>query len=238
MGAADYIAKPINPDWLKLRVLTQLELRRYRRKPIPPAESVDGAPQGKFNILVVDDVPENIHQLISNISDEYRVVAVDKGAKALEIVLGPTPPDLILLDILMPDMDGYEVCRRIKATEKGNHIPVLFLSKVVTSVEKVRGFSIGAADFITKPFDIDEVRARIRTHLELSMLNRYFEQAVAQRTVALRKNESQLHEALKIAGIGYWEYEFATDEFLFNDQYYMLHKITADEAGGVPDVLC
>ncbi len=232
MGAADYIAKPVNPDWLKLCVLTQIELRRYRRKPIPLVESADVAPRGKFNILVVDDVPENIHQLISNISDEYRVTAVDNGSKALEIVLGPTPPDLVLLDILMPEMDGYETCRRIKATERGNHIPVIFLSKVGTSVEKVRGLSIGAADFLTKPFDIDEVRARLRTHLELSQLNRHLEQAVAQRTAALRKNENQLYEALYIARMGYWEYDYSTDVFLFNDQYYSLHNITAEEAGG------
>ena len=232
MGAADYIAKPVNPDWLKLRVLTQLELRRYRRKPISPDASADGAAQEHFRILVVDDVPENIHPLISALSDEYRIMVANNGPKAIEMVLGPTPPDLVLLDILMPDMDGYEVCRRIKATETGNRIPVIFLSQLDESVEKVHGFSIGGADFISKPFDIDEVRARIRTHLELGLLNRFFEQTVAQRTAALQKSESQLFEALKIAKVGYWEYEFASDEFLFNDQYFALHQITVEEAGG------
>jgi len=232
MGAADYIAKPLNPDWLRLRVLTQLELRRYRRKPIPLGASADSAPPDHFGILVVDDVPENIHQLISALSDEYRIMVADNGPKAIAMVLGPTPPDLVLLDILMPDMDGYEVCRRIKATEAGNRIPVIFLSQLEAVVEKVHGFSIGGADFITKPFDIDEVRARIRTHLELSLLHRYFEQAVAQRTAALRKSEGQLSEALRIAKVGYWEYEFASDEFIFNDQYYSLHDITVEAAGG------
>ncbi len=232
MGAADYIAKPVNPDGLKLRILTQLELRRFRRKPISPDSDADGAPQEHLGILVVDDVPENIHQLISVLSGEYRIIVADNGPKAIELVLGPTPPDLVLLDILMPDMDGYEICRRIKATEAGNHIPVIFLSMIDAPMEKIRGFSIGAADFITKPFDIDEVRARIRTHLDLSLLHRFFEQKVAEQTASLRQSERQLSEALRIAKVGYWEYEFATDEFVFNDQYYALLKITAGEAGG------
>jgi diguanylate cyclase (GGDEF)-like protein/PAS domain S-box-containing protein len=232
MGAADYIAKPVNPDWLRLRVLSQLELRRYRRKPMLPVANIDATLPGQFGILVVDDVPENIHPLISALSDEYRIMVADNGPKAIEMVLGPTPPDLVLLDIMMPDMDGFEVCRRIKATETGNKIPVIFLSMVEESLEKVRGFSIGAADFITKPFDINEVRARIRTHLELSLLHRFFEQTVAQRNVALQKSEGQLSDALKIAEVGYWEYDFSSDAFLFNDQYYSLHKITAAQAGG------
>ena len=182
LGAADYISKPVNPDLLHLRVLTQLELRRYRRKPAAPG---NGEPSQQLSILVVDDVPENIHELAGALSGEYRVLVANSGAKAIELVQGAQPPDLVLLDIVMPEMDGYEVCRRIKATEAGNRIPVIFLSIVDQVVEKVRGFSIGAADFITKPFDIDEVRARIRTHLELSRLQGYFEQVVAQRTAAL-----------------------------------------------------
>lgn len=232
MGAADYISKPVNPDWLKLQVLTQLELRRYRRKPLLPLASTDGTLPERFSILVVDDVPENIHQLIGALTDEYCIMVADNGLKAIKMVLGPNPPDLILLDILMPEMDGFEVCRRIKATEAGNQIPVIFLSMIDEPLEKVRGFSIGAADFITKPFDIDEVRARIRTHLELSLLQRFFEQTVEQRTASLRKSESQLSQALNIAKVGYWEYEFVSDEFIFNDQYYELHKITAEIAGG------
>lgn len=232
MAAADYITKPVNPDLLRLRVLTQLELRRYRRRPAPAGESSQSATPERFGILVVDDVPENAHQLVSVLSDEYRVTIAENGEKAIDIVSGPTPPDLILLDILMPDMDGYEVCRRIKATETGNMIPVIFISTVDKAVEKLRGFAIGAADFITKPFDIYEVRARVRTHLELSLLHRFFEQTVAQRTAALQKTQGQLSEALEIARIGYWEYVFASDKFVFNDRYFALHKTTAAEVGG------
>jgi diguanylate cyclase (GGDEF)-like protein/PAS domain S-box-containing protein len=232
MGAFDFITKPVNADKLMLRVLTQLELRRLHRKPILPSSCEVGFKQKRFGILVVDDVPENIHQLISTLSDDYRIMVADNGARAIEIVHGPTPPDLIMLDILMPNMDGYEVCRRIKATEVGNQIPIIFVSTLDSSLEKVRGFSIGAADFISRPFDVDELRARVRNHLELSQLQQFFEQTVVERTSALQKIESRLSESLKIARVGYWEYEFSSDEFLFNDQYYELHQITSSEAGG------
>lgn len=232
MGASDFITKPVNADRLTLRVLTQLELRRFHRKPILPSLGEEEVRQKRFGILVVDDVPDNIHQLISTLSDDYRIMVADNGARAIELVQGPNPPDLIMLDILMPNMDGYEVCRRIKATKVGNHIPIIFVSTLDSSLEKVRGFSIGAADFISRPFDVDEVRARVGNHLELSQLHRFFEQTVVQRTLALHKSESRLSEALKIARVGYWEYEFSSDEFFFNDQYYALHQITSVEAGG------
>ncbi|MDZ4202279.1 MAG: EAL domain-containing protein [Gallionella sp.] len=195
MGAADYITKPVNPDLLSLRVLTQLELRRYRKKPLPAPANGDGTPAQHMSILVVDDVPENIHELVSALSDEYRILVSNSGKKALEIVQSATPPDLILLDIMMPEMDGYETCRHIKATEAGVRIPVIFLSVIDSTVDKVRGFSIGAADFITKPFDIDEVRARIRVHLELSRLQHYFEQEVARRTAA-EERKARLYATL------------------------------------------
>ena len=196
MGAADYISKPVDPDWLRLCVLTQLELRRYRRKPVLRRPGRDGALQGYCTLLIVDDVPENVHGFVSALSDEYRIIVANNGPKAIELALGAAAPDLILLDIMMPEMDGYEVCRRIKSTEAGNRIPIIFVSVVNESVEKVRGFSIGAADYITKPFDIDEVRSRLRTHLELSLLHRFFEQTVAQRTVALRETLTQLQATL------------------------------------------
>ncbi|MFA6013450.1 MAG: EAL domain-containing protein [Gallionellaceae bacterium] len=196
LGAADYITKPINPDLLKLRVLTQLELRRFLKKPTLPKSNGSAAPNGHLSILVVDDEPENIHELISALSDEYHIMVANNGPKTLELIKGSSPPDLILLDIMMPEMDGYEVCRRIKATEAGNRIPVIFLSAMNEAVGKVRGFSIGAVDYITKPFDIDEARARIRTHLELSRLQRFFEQEIAQRTAALVESTNHLQATL------------------------------------------
>jgi len=218
MGAADYIAKPANPDLLKLRVLTQLELRRYRRKPAQPPGTANGA---HFNILVVDDVPENIHALVNALSSEYRVTVANHGQKAVELVQGPTPPDLVLLDIVMPEMDGYEVCRRIKATEAGNRIPVIFLSVIDATVDKVRGFSMGAADYITKPFDIDEVRARIHAHLELSRLQHYFEQEIARRTAQLLETSNKLKAT--IDAIPDLIFEVGLD-----GRYYDYHAPSAD----------
>lgn len=132
-------------------------------------------PNHRQAILVVDDLPENIHGLLEALKDDYCIKVATDGAKALELALSPTPPNLILLDIKMPGMDGYEVCRRIKDNPQTSDIPVLFVTVVDDSIEKIRGFSLGAADYITKPFDIDEVRARIKTHLELSRLRHALE---------------------------------------------------------------
>lgn len=213
LGAADYITKPVNPDLLRQRILTQLELHRYRHRPMIEVS----LPSERQSLLIVDDAPENIHALAEALKDEYRIQATNNGVRALEIVHGTAPPDLVLLDILMPEMDGYEVCRRIKATPAGNRIPVIFVSVVDAIVDKVRGFSIGAADYITKPFDIDEVRARVRTHLELSRLQRYFEQLVNKRTADLQEAnrkllaqqealiatlENTVHTASKIVEVG------------------------------------
>lgn len=196
MGAADYVTKPINPDLLKMRLLAQLQLRRYRSEYIRSSTSEELQELTRSNILVIDDIPENVHELVSAMSGEYRVTVANTGPKAIELVQGPTPPDLILLDIRMPHMDGYEVCRRIKATKAGDRIPILFVSVLDEPIAKLQGFSLGAADYITKPFDIDETRARIRTHLQLSRLRYYFEQQVAQRTAALLAMTSQLQATL------------------------------------------
>lgn len=191
LGVADYIAKPVNPELLKSRLRTQLELSRYRRRPVMFDIAANADPNWKPALLVVDDVPENIHGLIDALKDEYRIQVACQGAKALEIVLSPEPPDLVLLDIVMPEMDGYEVCRRIKAMATGNRIPVIFVTVVDATQQKVRGFELGASDYITKPFDIDEVRARIRTHLELTRLRRFLEDLVAQRTAMLEVSEEK-----------------------------------------------
>lgn len=126
-------------------------------------------------ILVVDDVPQNIHGLLEVLRHDYRILVATDGAKALELARGRQRPDLILLDIQMPGLDGYEVCRQLKADAACANIPVLFVTVIDEPIEKVKGFDLGAEDFISKPFDIDEVRARVRTHLELSRLRRVLE---------------------------------------------------------------
>jgi C4-dicarboxylate-specific signal transduction histidine kinase len=148
-------------------------------------------------LLIVDDIPDNIHGLLEALKEDCRILVACNGAKALEIIQGETPPDLVLLDIVMPEMDGYEVCRRIKAHPAGKHIPVIFVTVVDSTEGKLKGFDMGAADYVTKPFDIDEVRARVRTHLELSRLQRHLENLVEQRTAQLEKSNELLETRVR-----------------------------------------
>ena len=192
LGAADYITKPVNPDMLRVRVGTQLELLQYRRKIASGAGPHCSVIDRRLpTLLVVDDVPENIHELLEALKDEYRILVARSGEKAVEMVKDREPPDLILMDVIMPEMDGYEACRRIKALPAGKDIPLIFVTVAGGLQDKLTGFNIGGADYITKPFDIDEVRARVQTHLELAHLRRHLEELVAERTALLEKSEEK-----------------------------------------------
>jgi CheY-like chemotaxis protein len=120
----------------------------------------------KQKILIVDDVPENIKILVNALARDYKPVVATNGREALRIVFSDTPPDLILLDIMMPDMDGYEVCERIKSEERTAGIPVIFLTVKRQDMDEARGLELGAADYITKPFSLPIVKARVRNQLE------------------------------------------------------------------------
>ncbi len=121
----------------------------------------------KWRILIVDDAPQNLRLLETMLVDQgYQVFALPSGEMALRAAARDNP-DLILLDILMPGIDGYEVCTRLKADPQLKHIPVLFLSALNEPWDKIRAFRIGAVDYITKPFQLEEVEARVRCHLEL-----------------------------------------------------------------------
>lgn len=120
-------------------------------------------------VLIVDDQPVNIHALARLIKDEYHILAATSGAKALEIASADDPPDLILLDIMMPDMDGYDVCRRLKDTEQTNNIPVIFVTAKDSAEDEEMGFSLGAVDYISKPFNPVIAKARIRNQMNLKI---------------------------------------------------------------------
>ncbi|MES9857115.1 MAG: response regulator [Sedimenticola sp.] len=122
---------------------------------------------GKRSILVVDDAPENIDILNALLQDKYQIKAAVNGLRALAIALSETPPDLILLDIMMPEMDGYEVCRKLKSTAETCNIPIIFVTALNEEADERRGLELGAADFITKPYSPAIVHARVATHLEL-----------------------------------------------------------------------
>jgi CheY-like chemotaxis protein len=117
------------------------------------------------DVLIVDDVPANLNILFTILSEQgYDVRRVINGKQAL-IAANAEPPDLVLLDIKMPDLDGYEVCRRLKASERTASIPVIFLSALDESLDKVKAFAVGGVDYITKPFNLEEVLARVATQI-------------------------------------------------------------------------
>ncbi len=118
-------------------------------------------------ILIVDDNKQNIEMLMDLFKAEYRVAAALNGERALKIAASDSPPDIILLDILMPGMDGYGVCRLLKSDEQTMNIPVIFVTAVSEVMDSTRGFETGAIDYITKPFHPPTVQARVRLHLEL-----------------------------------------------------------------------
>ena len=123
-------------------------------------------PASRPTILVVDDTPGNLTLLNSFLKESYRVLLANSGAKALQLARA-TPPDLVLLDIMMPEMDGYEVCRRLKQDAETRLVPVLFLTAKTDPEEEALGFAVGAVDFIHKPISLPIVAARIKTHLQI-----------------------------------------------------------------------
>jgi len=121
----------------------------------------------KGDILVVDDTPANLRLLSGMLKDEgYKVRPVPNGKLALRAA-ETDPPELILLDINMPEMDGYEVCERLKGDERLKEIPVIFISALHETMDKVKAFSVGGVDYVTKPFQFEEVQARVETHLKI-----------------------------------------------------------------------
>jgi diguanylate cyclase (GGDEF)-like protein len=155
------------------------------------------------NILVVDDIPDNLRVLSAALTGRgYQVRCAKNGAMAL-LTAKKEPPHLILLDIKMPDMDGYEVCEKLKADKQTCDIPVIFLSAFDDVFDKVKAFSVGGVDYITKPFQIEEVVVRIDHQLalqaakaEISQFNAELEQKVQQRTVELEQVIHQLNQEI------------------------------------------
>jgi DNA-binding NtrC family response regulator len=155
----------------------------------------DKGAEGKGNILVVDDTVQNL-DLLSEIlaGDGYQVRPVKSGGLAL-VSAQTVTPDLILLDIMMPGMDGYEVCRRLKEDERTREVPVIFISALEESVDRVKAFEVGGVDFISKPFQAEEALARVRTHLALRRVQTTLEMQKAQLELEIaerKKTEEEL----------------------------------------------
>lgn len=151
-------------------------------------------------ILVVDDTPSNISVLMEILRADYRVLAATSGAVALKIACGDPPPDLILLDVMMPEMSGHEVCQRLKAASSTRMIPIIFVTAMNQTEDETQGFALGAVDYITKPVSPPIVKARVRTHLALYDQNRELERLVRERTAELRHTRLEIIKRLGRAG--------------------------------------
>ncbi len=167
----------------------------------------EGEAKAPKRVLVVDDNPANVHLLAHNLQSQYEVICTTSAKEALEIAFSDDRPDIILLDIMMPEMDGFEVCSRLKANAETWSIPVIFITALGQEVDETRGLNLGAVDFITKPFSIPVAKARIEAHLrlkeemdhritlarKLESLNKNLESRIQKETFALE----QAHEDLK-----------------------------------------
>ena len=146
-------------------------------------------------ILVVDDTPANLEVICETLSDAgYIVATAINGDRALKRVQA-YPPDLILLDVQMPGIDGFETCQRLKAEPKTATIPIIFMTALSDAQSKEKGFELGAVDYITKPFQEQEVLARVKTHLQLRQLTKNLEQRVAEQTADLEAALIQLQQS-------------------------------------------
>jgi len=165
----------------------------------------------KPSILIVDDLPENIQILSSALEGEFELYFALNGDDALKRTL-IIKPDLILLDIIMPGMSGFEACKKIKGSPEISDIPIIFITALGHADDESEGLMLGAADYITKPFNSDLVRLRVRNHLELKMKRDALEQRTLELEDAL-KNVRILKELLPICAScksirnddGYWE---------------------------------
>jgi adenylate cyclase len=213
-----------------------------------------GTPKDKARILVVDDTPDNLYLMSALLEDQYDVTTAESGAQALEFATSDKPPQLILLDIMMPEMDGYEVMRRLRQNPATANIPVIFLTALTSIEEEQFGLDLGAVDYITKPISPPVVLARVNTHLERSAnarrlqalsekLGRYLAPQVykslfdGSRDAELRTQRKKLTVFFSdikdfTASTARWQPEDIT--FLLNSYFSEMSKI-ANEYGGTLD---
>ena len=149
---------------------------------------------GKNRILIVDDQSSNIKVIGETLKGIYEIQFARSGKEALSMV-AESPPDLILLDIMMPGIDGYEVCRRLKNEHKSSEIPIIFITARDDALDEAKGFKLGAVDYITKPFNPEIVKARVKTHIELKRHRDHLHEIVRERT-------SQLIHSDRLATLG------------------------------------
>ncbi|MCT7972050.1 PAS domain S-box protein [Laspinema olomoucense] len=199
----------------------------------------EGERSYKGEVLVVDDTVANLKLLVDLLSGHgYKVRAAPNGILALQAVDVNTP-DLILLDIMMPELNGYDVCKKLKSQEQTRHIPIIFISALYETFDKVRGFAVGGSDYITKPFQEAEILARIEHQVKLQKLEgelreRNFQLSweIQQRNAAerekdrliisLQKSQRSLATAQRVAGVGNWELNWVTRHLVLSDEMFRI----------------
>jgi signal transduction histidine kinase len=153
-------------------------------------------------ILIVDDNPTNLDVISEALSDAgYGIAIATTGERALKQIERRIP-DLILLDVMMPGINGFETCQKLKANPHTSDIPVIFMTALADEGNKIKGFEVGAVDYIAKPFQEQEVLARVKTHLQLSLLTQNLEQQVAQKSAELQSSQLQLIQSEKMSALG------------------------------------
>ncbi|MDD4927789.1 MAG: PleD family two-component system response regulator [Gallionella sp.] len=152
----------------------------------------------KALILIVDDTPTNIQVLAESLRADYRVRVAGSGKAAFEIIAKVGAPDLILLDVMMPDMDGYEVCRRLKLAPETKNVPVIFVTAKADTVDEEYGLNLGAVDYIAKPFHLPIVAARVRNHINLKIKTDLLESQVMLDGLTNIPNRRRFDETLEI----------------------------------------
>jgi DNA-binding response OmpR family regulator/DNA-binding CsgD family transcriptional regulator len=184
-------------------------------------------------ILIVDDLPQNIFILREALQDQYELAAALNGKKALEW-LGENRPDLILLDIMMPDINGYELCRTIQEMPPLKGTPVIFITALNETENKTRGFESGAVDYILKPFDTDEVKSRIQLHLELKEYRDNLLELVTEKTRHLEESNIALKVLIRNMAA---EKKAVEEKVLFNVRELVLPYLrTVTEKGSLSDI--
>lgn len=153
----------------------------------------------KQTVLVVDDVPQNLDVLCEVLQNDYRLKVALNGAEALAVARSADPPNLVLMDVMMPVMDGYEACKKMKEDLRTRNIPVVFVTARGEERDETYGFQVGAVDYITKPINPAVVKARVKTHLLLHNQNAVLEKKVAQRTHDLNATRLEIIHRLGIA---------------------------------------
>lgn len=142
-------------------------------------------------VLIVDDEPANISLLNEVLKTDYRIMVAKDGKRALLVAQSNPPPDLILLDIVMPELDGYEVLKRLKADEDTKKIPIIFVTSKNKDEDETKGLEMGAVDYIHKPFNPAVVKARVKAHLELKQNRDFLEWMLKEKTEELKKMEKE-----------------------------------------------